>query len=193
MLPAVYEHLLGFVAALSVGWSIRLLDDALDLELDVAVGRQNLSQHLQGGTAAYAAAALALAVVASPMVALSLFAAAYAVGMFDDGRLLPTGLPGWLEGLVLFGLVLCRAGSRMAIAGLLIMVSAQLADDLRDQQLDMGCKRNRLLRLLGPVGVALLVTLACSYALHLHTWLVVYSLPVFGYFQWRERAVSRPC
>jgi 1,4-dihydroxy-2-naphthoate octaprenyltransferase len=191
--PAVCEHLLGFVAALAVGWSIRLVDDALDLELDLAVGRSNLCQQLQGGTAAYAVAAFAIGVVARPTVALALFAAAYLMGMFDDGRLLPTGLPGWLEGLLLFGLVLFRVGTRVAVASLLVMLAAQLTDDLRDQQLDQGCKRGRLIHLLGPIGVALVVTTACAFALHLHTWLVVYSLPVFAYFQRRERKGRLPC
>lgn len=191
MWPAVFRQLLGLSAALGVGWSIRLMDDALDQEVDQAVGRANLQQLLQGGTTAYALLTLVLAILANQSVALSLFAGAYAVGMADDGRRLPSGLPGWAEGLLVFALVMLQVGWRYALAGGLIMVAVQLLDDWSDRQLDSWKGAKTIPQLLGPVGVWMTASLATALATALSPVLVGYSLPAFLFFQWREQAVKR--
>lgn len=190
---AVFRYLLGFSSALAIGWAIRLLDDALDQEVDQAVGRKNLCSELQAGTTAYALAAMALAVIAAPTVALSLFAGAYAIGMMGDARLLPTHLPAWLEGVLLWGLVLTQVGLGMALAGLFIMLAAQLIDDLRDLRIDRLHKHYGLCNLLGPTGTWLAAGTAFGLAVYLHPALTAYALPVFLYFQWREQVVEQGC
>lgn len=187
MWPAVSEHLLGFAAACCVGWAIRLMDDALDQEVDQVVGRTNLADRLQGGTTAYALLTLVLAVSADRMVTLSLFAGAYAVGMMGDQRQLPSGLPGWLEGLLVMAVALAQVGLPSLLAGGLIMLMVQLLDDWQDRRIDHWRHTGRALKQLGPIGAGLVAFLSCVVAVALNPALVYYSLPVFCYFQWRER------
>ncbi len=187
MWPGVFSHLLGLAAACCTGWAVRLMDDALDLEVDQAVGRANLVERLQSGTTAYALLALALAVCADRTVTLSLFAGAYAVGMMGDGRQLPSGLPAWLEGLLVMAVILTQVGLPSLLAGSLIMLMVQLLDDWRDRRIDSWRHTGRALKQLGPIGAGLVAFLSCVVAITLRPALVYYSLPVFFYFQWRER------
>lgn len=190
MWVTVFRYLLGLCSTLAIGWAIRLLDDSLDLEVDQAVGRHNLCSELQTGTTAYALASMALAVTAAPEVALSLFVGAYAVGMTGDTRFLPTHLPAWLEGILLWCLVLARVGPGVALAGLLIMLAVQLVDDLRDRAIDGLRKHYGLGNLLGTTGTWLAAGTAFCLASYLHPALATYALPVFLYFQWREQVVG---
>lgn len=189
---AVFRHLLAFSAVLCTGWAIRLLDDGLDYELDLATGQPNLCRELQGGVTAYALAALALAILAQPNVALSLFAGAYAVGMLADTRLLPSRLPAWLEGLLLWALVARQAGWRLAGSGLLIMLAAQLLDDWRDGDRSR-YRSGQLRRLLAGPGLGLAAATAGCLAGYLQPALLAYAVPVFLYFQWREQVVAARC
>jgi hypothetical protein len=169
------------------------MDDALDYETDRVVQRANLCDELQGGVTAYALAAMSLAVLASPAVALSLFAGAYAWGMLGDVRLLPSRLPAFVEGLLLFGLVLSQVGPRLALGGGLIMLAAQLLDDWRDRRLDVMSCQTSLYRLLGSTGSLLAAITTISLAFYVHPVLVAEAAPVFLYFEWREQAVVRNC
>ncbi|BAS27581.1 hypothetical protein [Limnochorda pilosa] len=115
------------------GLAIRLLDDALDQGEDREAGVPNLAERLGPATAAYAAAALALAALVLPRLAPATVLAAYGVGM-AGGLLerLPTRMPAWAEAagalLALFLLVPAAAAW-----SLLLMGALQAADRWLDR------------------------------------------------------------
>ena len=116
------------VAAITLsGLAIKLLDDYLD--------RQEADELRP--LPAYAILALSVAVALAPGPALSLFLAAYAVGMLKDLAVpFPAGLVGWQEiALVLLGGLLLT-GWREMLGSVALMVAAQSAVDLLDWGLD---------------------------------------------------------
>lgn len=190
MWPAVFSHMLGLAAAFGAGWAIRLMDDALDIEIDEVIQKLNWSERLGTGTTAYALFALAAAALLEPSVALTLLTAAYAVGMLGDLRLLPSGLPAVLEGGLLWFLSLWRFGWQKALAALTIMLIIQLLDDLLDHKLDQIPRGGNWAIRLGTPGVLLVVLSLMALALWLNAWLFLYSLIAFIYFQANEQVVE---
>ena len=76
-------ELLGIVLA---GLTIKLMDDHLDVEFDQCIGRQTLALRLGRACLPYGLCALVLAMAIAPQVVLTLFLAAYAIGMGHDLR-----------------------------------------------------------------------------------------------------------
>ncbi|MHB8756494.1 MAG: hypothetical protein ACYC6V_00530 [Bacillota bacterium] len=147
------------VAAITLsGVAIKLLDDYLD-------GQE--ADELRS-LPAYALLALSVAVALAPGPALSLFLAAYAVGMLKDLAVpFPAGLVGWQEvALVLLGGLLLT-GWREMLGSVALMVAAQSADDLFDWGLDRAHGRPSLVgRLgLGECAFLLLFTAALGWSL----------------------------
>ncbi len=127
----------GLAAATLAGVAVKLMDDALDRRLDEAGGRENSAARLGESVTAYALAALALGAAAEWRIAVSVFLAAYAVGMAGGlfGRL-PSGLLGWQEAALALALGLLAVGVRGMGGSLLMVAGAQLADDLLDRSED---------------------------------------------------------
>ncbi|NLY54007.1 MAG: hypothetical protein GX060_05240 [Firmicutes bacterium] len=191
MWPAVSNHLLGALAAFAVGWAIRLMDDALDQDLDLAVGKANWSWRLGPGTTAYALFALTLAVLLEPATSICLLAAAYAVGMLGDTRVLPSKLPSYLEGILLWGGAAWRFGLHTAWTALGIMLAVQLVDDLLDRSRDQWLTaRNWTIRL-GLIGTGLVTCTLLAVVYWLDAWLLLYATLTFTFFQLLERVVRR--
>lgn len=191
MWPIVYNHLLGFGSAFGVGWAIRLMDDALDEDLDSMLGKPNWSQRLGGGTTAYALYALALAALLDPTTGLCLLAGAYAVGMLSETRLLPTKVPGYVEGTILMLMAAWRFGIGKAWAALGIMIAAQLIDDLLDRTQDEWLQANNWTTKLGTVGTILVCLALLAALFYLDTWLLAYAALTFTLFQLQERVSRR--
>ncbi|NLV92849.1 MAG: hypothetical protein GX030_10740 [Firmicutes bacterium] len=112
---------------------VRLMDDFLDRHYDQDGGRLTLAGVLQEGTLPYALIAMGVATYLSPPWALSLFAAAYSIGMTGElGRQYPSGLPGYVESaLILSGVLLCF-GWRQTVFALLLIGGIQGWDDVMD-------------------------------------------------------------
>ena len=191
MWPAVFDHLLGLLAAWAAGWAVRLLDDALDQDIDQALNKPNWSQRLGAGTTAYAVGALALASLLQPAVGLSLLVAAYAIGMISEYRLLPSGLPGWAEGIVLWLLCAWRFGLTRAWAAVGSAVAMQLLDDLIDNSRDEWVAARNWTMRLGLLGTGLVTGSLLAVVAWLDAWLLLYALLSFAYFQIQEWAMSR--
>lgn len=191
MWPTVSKHLLGFGAAFSIGWAIRFMDDALDGDLDEILGKLNWSERLGGGITAYALYAFAIGILLDPTTGMCLLAGAYAIGMVTDTRLLPTRLPGYLEGAVLWLGVAWRFGLTKAWAALGIMITVQLIDDLLDRGQDAWLRSTNWASRLGLIGT-LVVCLALLVLLYyLDAWLLAYAAFTFIFFQLQERTYRK--
>ncbi len=131
----------GFAAGLAVfltALAVKALDDLLD-EPEGRGGRA-------GGVAAYVAVLLVVAAGLDRRVAVSLFLAAYAVGMVSSPLTrLPSGLPSWGESLVAVGLGACLTGALEVLGSVLVVTAVQVFDDFWDLARD---------REAGRVGVA---------------------------------------
>lgn len=187
MWPKVFSHLLQVGAAFFCGWAIRLLDDALDEDLDQAVGKNNWSARLGSGTTAYALYALGIAVLLDAPIAICLLASAYAIGMLGDTRLLPSKLPGYLEGILLWLASAWRFGLAKAWVALGIMLAVQLCDDLLDRGRDRWVAANNWTHKLGVLGTLLICLLLLLTVYWLDAWLLCYASLTFIYFQLLER------
>lgn len=146
---------LGMVLA---GLTIKLMDDWLDVEYDQCIGRYTLAIRLGRACLPYAMVAFALAMVLTPEVALTLFFAAYAIGMGHDLReRMPTRLPGWLESILAVLLSIWAGGFWLTVWAVCAMGMIQLLDDLMDVQKDRRSGQNNLVLRFGLVEVTILM------------------------------------
>ncbi len=116
-----------FLTALAV----KTMDDLLDEPEEASAG-------VGTGTAvAYVALLLVLAGGLAPAATVSLFLAAYAIGMAPGpaGRL-PSGLPTWAESLVAIGFAVLVAGPAEALGSMLLVAGVQVFDDFWDYERD---------------------------------------------------------
>lgn len=187
MWPIIYSHLLGVGSAFCVGWAIRLLDDALDQDTDLILGKLNWSIRLGVGTTAYALYALALSVLLDAATGVCLLAGAYAIGMLGDTRLLPSKLPGYLEGALLWIGAAWRFGLAKAWVALGIMIAVQLIDDLLDRGTDQWLRAGNWSIKIGIVGTILICLALIALIYWLDAWLLLYASLSFTYFQIQER------
>lgn len=132
MLPATFDAATALAAALC-SLAIKLTDDWLDRDRDLAVGRANWAASIGAGAMVYAALFLALAAGVNTAVSLALFFASYAVGMFNDlGRLLPSRLSGWQESIIVLAAGAAVCGWRTMAFAILFVAAVQLLDDCLD-------------------------------------------------------------
>ncbi|MGI6343968.1 MAG: hypothetical protein ACOX18_02735 [Bacillota bacterium] len=190
MWPVAFEYIRHLAATWATGWSIRLLDDAIDQEVDKVSGRRNLAQELGSGTVAYALAALTAGALLAPRIALPLFAAAYLLGMGNDRSRLPSHLPAWFEGLFLWGLAALCCGWRLALSALSAVLAVQLIDDLLDRHVDAKI-RPSLASALGTPGAILFAVSAAAGTWFLSPPLLLYVAATFTYFQLSELPMRR--
>jgi len=111
--------------------AVKFLDDLLDEPERVAatVGAPK--------AAAYSGLFLALGAGIAPGTAVSLFLAAYAVGMLPSlGERLPSGVPSWVESAAAVLLSAVLTGPLETAGSLLLMAAVQTADDVLDAEHD---------------------------------------------------------
>ncbi|HWQ62737.1 MAG TPA: hypothetical protein VN521_10520 [Negativicutes bacterium] len=132
MWPTMFDAATALAAALCA-LAVKLTDDWLDRDRDLAVGRANWSAALGAGTMVYATLFLALAAGINAAVSLALFFASYIVGMFNDlGRLLPSRLSGWQESLLVLAAGTAVCGWRVMLFAVMFVAAVQLFDDCID-------------------------------------------------------------
>lgn len=113
--------------------AVRIMDDYLDLYYDLEQGRVTLAASLREGSLPYSLLVMGLAVYLTPRESLSLFGAAYAVGMAGEMTLrYPLGLPGYLEAVLVVAAVILMTGWRQTVFALLVIAAIQAFDDLVD-------------------------------------------------------------
>lgn len=159
MSPEPSSLLVSLAATLATAVAIKLMDDLLDGE------ELTISGLTTAGATVYAMAALAVGVALAPLVALPLFAAAYAVGMLHEpAEALPSGMPAWLESVLAVAVAAVMAGTGRAIQALLVMLAVQLVDDLVDYVADTATPSRSLAHRAGRGEAALLAMICLALA-----------------------------
>lgn len=135
MLQPMFEIIM---ATIFSGIAIKLMDDALDQELDIACSRFNWAEVLGPGTVAYAAVSLAIAAAINSPISLTLFFASYSIGMFNNLRqVLPTKLCGWQESVIIILTGTIFFSWEYMAFSLLFIMAVQLFDDFVDCKSDI--------------------------------------------------------
>ncbi len=108
-------------------------------------------------SAAYACLLLALAAGLCPRAAVSLFLAAYAVGMLPSPvQRQPTGMAGWVESAIAVTLSAALAGPVETAGSVLTMLAVQLLDDAWDLERDRNEARPNMAQAVGRGPAVLL-------------------------------------
>lgn len=130
----ISNHLTAISAAFLTGLTIKIMDDILDEDYDYLFHKPNLAQKFGRGIAAYGMLWLVLAAFLDRQLVLSLFCAAYAVGMgFSRDAQYPSRLSGFVEGLLVSGISTHFVGIRMTIVAVCLMTAVQLWDNWVDE------------------------------------------------------------
>jgi len=158
-----------FLAALG----IKAMDDLLDEP------ERPSYQGSDARTAVYVASALVAACGLAPRTAVSLFLAAYALGMAPvPERRLPTGLPSWVEGVGALVLSAILAGPGQTAGSFGLMAGIQAVDDYRDRAVDSSQGRANIALAAGPVPTLVIAAVTCTLALVFSPAKVLASVPV---------------
>ncbi|MBL0388699.1 hypothetical protein JJB07_19000 [Tumebacillus sp. ITR2] len=180
------------------GLTIKLMDDALDVEFDKSVGRHTLSVRLGRACLPYGLLLFGVAMALAPSVALALFLASYAIGMGHDlSEKMPTRLPGWLESILAICLALWLSGPQTTAWAVFVMIMIQLLDDLMDVHHDRRSGQTNWAIRAGVVEATLLLFISALAAIllaPLRTAEVIVAIPIVHIvmallvgIRWRER------
>lgn len=176
-------------AIICSGLAVKLMDDFLDLQYDSQAGIPSPAVRLGEATLPYGLILLAIGAAFHAPIALSLFFAAYAIGMVQDlRRPLPSGLTGWQESLLVLGLGALLLGPVNQIWGLAIMVFVQAIDDTIDYHVDQMSGNPNLLRRFGWVevnGVAFGCFVLAAWLYPIETALTIVAVAVLDTWVWR--------
>jgi len=176
-------------AILCVGLAITFLDDFMDLRRDTEFGVPSVAVRLGEATLPYTMVLFALAVAFNMKVAVSLFAASYALGMvFDLNRMLPSGLLGWHESAIVLGIAAFASGPTFILWALAIMSFVQCIDDMIDYNHDAMSGNANVVRRFG-IGEVRIVTIgllfAASFISPFYTACVIAGVSCIEYGVWR--------
>ncbi len=161
-----------FGAILLTALVIKCLDDYLDQDsnnpLLTALGR---------GDVVYFVLGILIAAALDFSLVFSLFSASYIVGMFFDMKTkLPSGLPGWVESIIVITLSIIFTGLTSTLWAVMIIFSIQLLDDLLDYQKDMLNRQTNYAIMLGIERTIILFLLSMYISLALQPLLSVVLL-----------------
>ncbi|QZY56910.1 hypothetical protein [Crassaminicella profunda] len=121
-----------FSASLLIGFTIKLIDDYVDDELDY-MGKNNIDKTIL----LYSILFIAIAAGIYVEYAVTLISACYMVGMFHDMAMkLPTRLRGYQESIIIFFINIYLFSFHEMITSFLAIGIIQLIDDLCDTKWD---------------------------------------------------------
>lgn len=181
------------VCASLTGFAIKSMDDYLDVSEDAISSRPNLAATFGRALIPYAMLLLAVAAMVDWVTALSLFAAAYAVGMIrDQGQVYPLGTTPAFESVGVVAVSAWLIGIRPVACSVAVMSLIQVIDDIVDRcecdELDRG---NLVLRYGFPECIAAAVVL-CTAAAFLDLKLLLVCLFSAGLLEVALRLWHRP-
>lgn len=128
-----YNIILQLTASILVGIVIKLLDDYMDEELPPKL----LSPELKNAILPYSLILFSVAAALDVLYAVTLFSAAYILGMFFHmQQKLPTGLTSLQESLIILAINFLMFPLRTVFTSLLVIFFIQCIDDLIDRQWD---------------------------------------------------------
>jgi 4-hydroxybenzoate polyprenyltransferase len=137
MWPEIYNFVTIALSVSLCSAAVKLMDDYLDKDIDLSIGRKNWAEILGRGTMVYAVLLLAFAAALHTQMALSLFFACYIVGMFTSlSQRLPSSLKSWQESFLVFILGSWFLSWHIMLFALSFVFAVQLIDDCIDYQCD---------------------------------------------------------
>lgn len=159
MSSAISRFLADLLAVALAGAAIKLMDDHLDYEADIAQGRPSLVDTLGSGAVLYALVFALIGCGINVRLVSPLVLAAYVVGMLKNpSEMLPLGLSAWMESALVAAVTWLLFGWRTTCVSVLLMAAVQLGDDLQDLAFDRAARCANLARRLGR-GEAILLCL----------------------------------
>ncbi|NPV44908.1 MAG: hypothetical protein HPY70_13195 [Firmicutes bacterium] len=134
-----------FSSILLVGLVIKIMDDIID---------ENYPEYLYKAALPYAIIIFVISTLIEHKTAISLFMSSYIVGMFSDiNETLLTGLKGYQESLIIFGLGTVFLGWKEFIFSLTIIIGIQLIDDVIDVSIDRNSGQRNMVMRYGKVEI----------------------------------------
>ncbi len=155
-----------FISILSVGMTIKIMDDYLDQDLDRIEEKRTLAQHLQRASLPYALILFSIAVLFNKETAISLFAASYILGMHHEWQEnLPFGIKSYQESLLVMIICLIFIRPLPMITSFSLMMLVQIADDFIDYYHPIFPERRNLVRKWGQRASGLLGSILLLFSL----------------------------
>lgn len=137
MFPEIFEFVKTMAAVICSAIAIKLADDYLDKEADLAGAQLNWSVKLGQGCMVYAMFFIMIAAGLSTSLTIALFFGSYITGMCKDlNKKFATRLSGRGENLIVLAIGSMILGWRMMLFGLTFMLAVQLVDDCIDIYVD---------------------------------------------------------
>ncbi|MGE5593293.1 MAG: hypothetical protein ACM3X3_06385 [Betaproteobacteria bacterium] len=164
MFSAISKFLVDLLAVALAGAAIKLMDDHLDYEADIAQGRPSLLHVMGRGAVLYSLVFALISCGINLRLGAPLVLAAYPVGMLKNpNQMLPLGLPAWMESALVAAATLLLFGWKATCVSVLLMAAVQIGDDLQDLASDRALGRANLARRLGR-GESILLCLVALLA-----------------------------
>lgn len=139
-----------FLGVFFCGLVIKIMDDFLDQEIDFAGSNFNLITILNKGTLPYSLVLLIFALSLNFNESVTYFTSSYMLGMAHDFKeKLPSKLYAWQEGLLLFLLGIVLTSFYESISALVLILLAQIIDDLMDYKKDKYLNRYNFVYIFG--------------------------------------------
>lgn len=172
-----HEMLYLFVAILLSGATVKLMDDALDVEYDLCRGKRTLAARLGRACLPYSLVCFAIAMMADRQAALAVFLGSYAVGMFTRfEERLPSRVPAYVEIVAAIAIAVILIGWQDALWGVAMMSMIDWLDDVMDRHKDAASGQFNVVNRFGIVEVLFAV-------------LIVFCLAVYAQLVWTIAAL----
>lgn len=158
------------IALLLSGATVKMMDDALDVEYDLCRGKRTLAARLGRASLPYSLIVFGFSMAVEPHVSISILFASYCVGMFTrSAEILPTRVPAYVE-IVIGLLILCLlVGWRDALWAMATMSLIDWLDDVMDRHRDRETGQANLAVRFGLVEVLFGILIAFCLALYAQT------------------------
>ncbi|GGJ04253.1 hypothetical protein GCM10010885_11910 [Alicyclobacillus cellulosilyticus] len=160
-----HDVFIRLAAMVAVGAAVKLMDDYLDAEFDLCLGKRTLAARWGRATLPYA---LVLALIGCSLdrtLAVSLFFGSYAVGMLSQfAERMPTRVPAYVEMALAFMTSVLLAGWRSALWGVAMMAVIDWLDDFMDRLPDKQSGQRNLAVRIGTVETLMLMLIALCIA-----------------------------
>lgn len=144
-----------------MGGAVKLMDDFLDSEYDICRGERTMAVKLGRASLPYALVLALSSAYLNLTLAISVFLASYALGMFTNWQeKLPTRVPAYVEIAVAVFLLWMMVGWRTAIWALAFMALIDWLDDVIDMTKDERAGQKNIALQIGVVETTLLILIA---------------------------------
>jgi hypothetical protein len=164
------------IALLTTGSVVKLMDDALDTEFDLCLGKRTLAAKMGRATLPYCLVLVLIGAAANLHVSISIFLASYAVGMFHHlEERLPTRLPAYVECLGAFLLSALLTGWIATLWALCMMCVIDWLDDVVDSVQDKESGQSNMTVRFGVAEVLFGILLVLFGAIWLEAWWTAYA------------------